>query len=54
MALVESGWGSLLFTVVIVNLLYGGLVERSGVLSIGDRLIVINGVSLVGLFLVVC
>uniref|UniRef100_A0A8C9PI44 Amyloid beta precursor protein binding family A member 3 n=1 Tax=Spermophilus dauricus TaxID=99837 RepID=A0A8C9PI44_SPEDA len=34
-ALVESGWGSLLPTAVIANLLHGGPAERSGALSIG-------------------
>ncbi|XP_054434028.1 amyloid-beta A4 precursor protein-binding family A member 3 isoform X1 [Pteronotus mesoamericanus] len=48
-ALVESGWGSLLPTAVIANLLHGGPAERSGALSIGDRLTAINGTSLVGL-----
>ncbi|XP_070271900.1 amyloid-beta A4 precursor protein-binding family A member 3 isoform X1 [Myotis yumanensis] len=48
-ALVESGWGSLLPTAVIANLLHGGPAERSGSLSIGDRLTAINGTSLVGL-----
>ncbi|XP_019509000.1 PREDICTED: amyloid beta A4 precursor protein-binding family A member 3 isoform X1 [Hipposideros armiger] len=49
MALVESGWGSLLPTAVIANLLHRGPAERSGALSIGDRLTAINGTSLVGL-----
>lgn len=54
MALVESGWGSLLPTAVIANLLHGGPAERSGALSIGDRLTAINGTSLVGLPLAAC
>jgi amyloid beta (A4) precursor protein-binding family A protein 1 (X11) len=53
-ALVESGWGSLLPTAVIANLLHGGPAERSGALSIGDRLTAINGASLVGLPLAAC
>ncbi|XP_008581109.1 PREDICTED: amyloid beta A4 precursor protein-binding family A member 3 [Galeopterus variegatus] len=53
-ALVESGWGSLLPTAVIANLLHGGPAERSGSLSIGDRLTAINGTSLVGLSLAAC
>ncbi|XP_053436102.1 amyloid-beta A4 precursor protein-binding family A member 3 [Nycticebus coucang] len=53
-ALVESGWGSLLPTAVIANLLHGGPAERSGALSIGDRLTAINGTSLVGLPLATC
>ncbi|XP_057628036.1 amyloid-beta A4 precursor protein-binding family A member 3-like [Chionomys nivalis] len=53
-ALVESGWGSLLPTAVIANLLHGGPAERSGALSIGDRVTAINGTSLVGLSLAAC
>ncbi|XP_045400747.1 amyloid-beta A4 precursor protein-binding family A member 3 isoform X2 [Lemur catta] len=53
-ALVESGWGSLLPTAVIANLLHGGPAERSGALSIGDRVTAINGTSLVGLPLAAC
>ncbi|KAM8939304.1 amyloid-beta A4 precursor protein-binding family A member 3 [Pelodytes ibericus] len=48
-AVVESGWGSLLPTVVIANLMHGGPAERSGELSIGDHVTCINGTSLVGL-----
>ncbi|XP_063312018.1 amyloid-beta A4 precursor protein-binding family A member 3 [Pelobates fuscus] len=48
-AVVESGWGSLLPTVVIANLMHGGPAERSGELSIGDHVTSINGTSLVGL-----
>ncbi|XP_073450377.1 amyloid-beta A4 precursor protein-binding family A member 3 isoform X1 [Aquarana catesbeiana] len=47
--IVESGWGSLLPTVVIANLMHGGPAERSGELSIGDHVICVNGTSLVGL-----
>ena len=53
-ALVESGWGSLLPTAVIANLLHGGPAERCGALSIGDRVTAINGTSLVGLSLDAC
>ncbi|OXB69983.1 UNVERIFIED_CONTAM: hypothetical protein H355_000034 [Colinus virginianus] len=53
-AIVESGWGSILPTVVIANLMHGGPAERSGELSIGDRLMSINGTSLVGLPLTTC
>ncbi|XP_055463564.1 amyloid-beta A4 precursor protein-binding family A member 3 [Psammomys obesus] len=53
-ALVESGWGSLLPTAVIANLLHGGPAERCGALSIGDRVTAINGTSLVGLSLAAC
>ncbi|NXD71839.1 APBA1 protein, partial [Eolophus roseicapillus] len=53
-AIVESGWGSILPTVVIANLMHGGPAERSGELSIGDRLMCVNGMSLVGLPLATC
>uniref|UniRef100_A0A8B9Q4G4 Amyloid-beta A4 precursor protein-binding family A member 3 n=1 Tax=Apteryx owenii TaxID=8824 RepID=A0A8B9Q4G4_APTOW len=53
-AIVESGWGSILPTVVIANLMHGGPAERSGELSIGDRLMSVNGTSLVGLPLTTC
>ncbi|XP_059726237.1 amyloid-beta A4 precursor protein-binding family A member 3 isoform X2 [Haemorhous mexicanus] len=53
-AIVESGWGSILPTVVIANLMHGGPTERSGELSIGDRLMSVNGTSLVGLPLGTC
>ncbi|XP_009987696.1 PREDICTED: amyloid beta A4 precursor protein-binding family A member 3, partial [Tauraco erythrolophus] len=53
-AIVESGWGSILPTVVIANLMHGGPAERSGKLSIGDRLMSVNGTSLVGLPLTTC
>uniref|UniRef100_A0A8D0HJ89 Amyloid-beta A4 precursor protein-binding family A member 3 n=1 Tax=Sphenodon punctatus TaxID=8508 RepID=A0A8D0HJ89_SPHPU len=51
---VESGWGSILPTVVIANLMHGGPAEKSGELSIGDRIMSINGMSLVGLPLGTC
>ncbi|NXG76957.1 APBA3 protein, partial [Baryphthengus martii] len=53
-AIVESGWGSILPTVVVANLMHGGPAERSGELSIGDRLMSVNGTSLVGLPLATC
>lgn len=53
-AIVESGWGSILPTVVVANLMHGGPAERSGELSIGDRLMSVNGTSLVGLPLTTC
>ncbi|NWX48375.1 APBA1 protein, partial [Steatornis caripensis] len=53
-AIVESGWGSILPTVVIANLMHGGPAEKSGELSIGDRLMSVNGTSLVGLPLSTC
>ncbi|NXD17672.1 APBA1 protein, partial [Nothocercus nigrocapillus] len=53
-AIVESGWGSIVPTVVIANLMHGGPAEKSGELSIGDRLMSVNGTSLVGLPLTTC
>ncbi|XP_044311924.1 amyloid-beta A4 precursor protein-binding family A member 3 isoform X2 [Varanus komodoensis] len=52
--IVESGWGSILPTVVIANLMHRGAAERSGKLSIGDRIMSVNGTSLVGLPLASC
>jgi len=46
---VESGWGSMLPTVVLANLMPGGPAARSNQLNIGDQIIAINGISLVGL-----
>ncbi|XP_073682128.1 amyloid-beta A4 precursor protein-binding family A member 3 [Garra rufa] len=54
LAIVESGWGSILPTVVVANLLHGGPAERSGELSIGDRIMSVNGTSLVGLPIASC
>ncbi len=54
LAVVESGWGSILPTVVVANLLHGGPAERCGELSIGDRIMSINGTSMVGLPITTC
>lgn len=54
LAVVESGWGSILPTVVVANLLHGGPAERSGELSIGDRIMSVNSTSLVGLPITTC
>ncbi|KAJ8408341.1 hypothetical protein AAFF_G00257550 [Aldrovandia affinis] len=54
LAVVESGWGSIVPTVVVANLLHGGPAERSGELSIGDRVMSVNGTSLVGLPITTC
>lgn len=54
LAVVESGWGSILPTVVVANLLHGGPAERCGELSIGDRIMSVNGTSLVGLPISTC
>ncbi|CAG0903025.1 unnamed protein product [Cyprideis torosa] len=53
-ALVESGWGSMLPTVIVANLLPGGPAARCGRVNIGDQIIAVNGVSLVGLPLAEC
>lgn len=53
-AIVESGLGSMLPTVVIANLAPNGPAARCGHLNIGDQIIAINGLSLVGLPLSQC
>jgi hypothetical protein len=52
--IVESGWGSMLPTVVVANLSPTGAAARCGQLNIGDQIISVNGVSLVGLALSTC
>jgi len=52
--IVESGWGSLVPSVVIANLAPAGAAARCGLLNIGDQIIAINGISLVGLPLAAC
>ncbi|CAF4568504.1 unnamed protein product [Rotaria sp. Silwood1] len=52
--IVESGWGSMLPTVVIANMMPNGPAARCGHLNIGDQIISINGISLVGLPLSSC
>src|SRR6218665_1262631 len=54
LVIVESGWGSMLPTVVIANLLQNSPSARCGQLNIGDQIIAINGISLVGLPLSTC
>ncbi|XP_071489112.1 amyloid-beta A4 precursor protein-binding family A member 2-like, partial [Diadema antillarum] len=54
MVVVESGWGSLIPTVVIANMSPFGAAARSGKLNIGDQVMSINGTSLVGLPLQQC
>ncbi|KJH48275.1 phosphotyrosine interaction domain protein [Dictyocaulus viviparus] len=46
---VESGWGSMLPTVVLAHMNPSGPAARSNQLNIGDQIININGISLVGL-----
>ncbi|XP_003782981.1 amyloid-beta A4 precursor protein-binding family A member 1 [Otolemur garnettii] len=52
--IVESGWGSILPTVIIASMMHGGPAEKSGKLNIGDQIMSINGTSLVGLPLSTC
>lgn len=52
--IVESGWGSILPTVIIANMTHGGPAEKSGKLNIGDQIMSINGTSLVGVPLSTC
>ncbi|XP_038640021.1 amyloid-beta A4 precursor protein-binding family A member 2 isoform X2 [Scyliorhinus canicula] len=52
--IVESGWGSILPTVILANMMNAGPAARSGKLSIGDQIMSINGTSLVGLPLTTC
>ncbi|XP_062845856.1 amyloid-beta A4 precursor protein-binding family A member 2 isoform X2 [Trichomycterus rosablanca] len=52
--IVESGWGSILPTVILANMMNGGPAARSGKLSIGDQIMSINKTSLVGLPLATC
>ncbi|XP_043934490.1 amyloid-beta A4 precursor protein-binding family A member 2 isoform X2 [Protopterus annectens] len=52
--IVESGWGSILPTVILANMMNSGPAARSGKLSIGDQIMSINGTSLVGLPLATC
>ena len=52
--IVESGWGSILPTVIIASMMHAGPAERSGRLNIGDQIMSINGTSLVGLPLSTC
>ncbi|XP_013887090.1 amyloid beta A4 precursor protein-binding family A member 2 [Austrofundulus limnaeus] len=52
--IVESGWGSILPTVILASMLNSGPAARSGKLSIGDQIMSINDTSLVGLPLATC
>ncbi|XP_064784937.1 amyloid-beta A4 precursor protein-binding family A member 2-like [Oncorhynchus masou masou] len=52
--IVESGWGSILPTVILANMLNSGPAARSGKLSVGDQIMSINNTSLVGLPLATC
>ncbi|TDH01822.1 hypothetical protein EPR50_G00166660 [Perca flavescens] len=52
--IVESGWGSILPTVIIASMMHAGPAKKSGRLNIGDQIMTINGTSLVGLPLSTC
>ncbi|KAK7126134.1 hypothetical protein R3I93_021497 [Phoxinus phoxinus] len=52
--IVESGWGSILPTVIIASLMHSGPAAKSGRLNIGDQIMTVNGTSLVGLPLSTC
>ena len=49
--LVESGWGSILPTFILANMQHGSPVELTGKFSIGDQIMAVDGVSLIGLSL---
>ncbi|KAG7277976.1 hypothetical protein CRUP_020292, partial [Coryphaenoides rupestris] len=52
--IVESGWGSILPTVIIANMMHAGPAEKSGCVNIGDQIMSVNSTSLVGLPLATC
>ncbi|GAA6221493.1 amyloid beta A4 precursor protein-binding family A member 2-like isoform X1 [Lates japonicus] len=52
--IVESGWGSILPTVILASMMNSGPAARSGKLSVGDQIMSINDTSLVGLPLATC
>uniref|UniRef100_A0A672S6G9 Amyloid-beta A4 precursor protein-binding family A member 3 n=1 Tax=Sinocyclocheilus grahami TaxID=75366 RepID=A0A672S6G9_SINGR len=52
--IVESGWGSILPTVILACMLNNGLAARSGKLNVGDQIMAVNDTSLVGLPLATC
>lgn len=52
--IVESGWGSMVPTVVLANMSPTGAAARCGQLNIGDQIMSVNGISLVGLPLSSC
>lgn len=54
LSIVESGWGSILPTVVIASLKQDGPAHRCKKLSVGDQILSVNGISLVGLPLAEC
>uniref|UniRef100_A0A9J8B4C9 Amyloid-beta A4 precursor protein-binding family A member 3 n=1 Tax=Cyprinus carpio carpio TaxID=630221 RepID=A0A9J8B4C9_CYPCA len=52
--IVESGWGSILPTVILACMLNNGPAARSGKLNVGDQIMAVNDTSLVGLPLAAC
>ena len=52
--IVESGWGSMVPTVVLANMCPSGAAARCGQMNIGDQIMSVNGISLVGLPLSSC
>jgi amyloid beta (A4) precursor protein-binding family A protein 1 (X11) len=54
MMIVESGWGSMIPTVVIAHMDNKGPAAKSGQLNVGNQILAINGQSLVGLPLLEC
>lgn len=53
-SIVESGWGSIVPTVVIANVSTAGAGGRTGKLNIGDQILSCDGISFVGLPLQKC
>ena len=49
MMVMESGYGSAIPACVVVHLSKTGAATRSGLLNVGDHIISINGVNLVGM-----
>ncbi|XP_067235617.1 amyloid-beta A4 precursor protein-binding family A member 2 isoform X2 [Chanodichthys erythropterus] len=52
--IVESGWGSILPTVILACMLNNSPAARSGKLNVGDQIMAVNDTSLVGLPLATC
>lgn len=52
--IVESGWGSMVPTVVIAHMDNKGPAAKSGQLNVGNQILAVNGQSLVGLPLLEC
>ena len=50
----ESGYGSAIPTCVIAHMSKTGAVAKSGLLNVGDHIISLNGVSLVGMPMKAC